>query len=91
MAGATTGTKMNTAITNDMRRAMRRPWYWSRTRPIVPTRGAAAPTPCRKRPAIITAKVGARMLVRHPAMDRARPPWMTGRRPKRSERGPQTS
>ena len=90
-AGAIVGMKMNTASTNDMRRAILRPSYWSRTRASVTTRGPAAPAPCRTRPAIITSNVGAKMLIRHPAMNRTRPAWIAGRRPTRSESGPKTS
>ena len=87
-AGATVGTRMNTAIANDMRRAITRPSYWSRTRATVTIRGPATPIPCRTRPAIITSNVGAKTLTRHPAMNRASPAWMAGLRPMRSESGP---
>ena len=53
-------------------------------------RGPAAPMPCRTRPAIIAVKVGAKMLTRHPAMNRTRPAWMAGLRPIRSESGPKS-
>ena len=89
-AGATVGTRMNTAIAKDIRRAICRPSYWSRTRATVTMRGPATPIPCRTRPTIIVSKVGAKMLTRHPIMNRTRPAWMAGLRPMRSESGPKS-
>lgn len=49
MVGETTGTRMNTAITNDMVRAICSPSNESRTIASVTTRGPAAPRPQTKR------------------------------------------
>ena len=46
--------------------------------------------PCNTRPAIITSKLRAKMLIRHPAMNRMSPAWMAGLRPIRSDSGPKT-
>ena len=81
---------MNTAIVNDIRRAIWRPAYWSRTSAIVTTRGDDTPMPCSTRPAIIISKLRAKMLMRHPAMNSTRPAWMAGLRPIRSDSGPKT-
>ena len=72
-AGATAGTRMNTAITNDISRAIRGPAYRSRMRAMITMRGPATPSPCRTRPASIASNVGAKMDTRHPAMNTARP------------------
>ena len=50
--GATTGTVMNVAITNDMVRAMRSPSKLSRTIASASDRGAAAPMPHTTRQAM---------------------------------------
>ena len=79
---------MKTAIAKDRMRAIRVPSYRSRTSAMTTTRGPAAPKPCSTRPAIIVSKSGARTLMRHPAANSARPAWIAGLRPMRSESGP---
>ena len=85
------GTRMKTAIAKDMMRAMSRPSYWSRTRAMVTTRGAATPMPWSTRPASIDSKVGANTDTMQPAMNIARPAQMAGFRPMQSESGPKRS
>ena len=71
--GASAGTRMKTAMTEDMIRAIARPSYWSRTIAMVTIRGPAAPIPWRKRPTSITVKLVASADKRQPTMNRAKP------------------
>ena len=51
------GTRMNTAVTSDITRAISRPSKRSRTSAMVIVRGPATPIPCRSRPASIIGKL----------------------------------
>jgi len=90
-AGATVGTRMNTAITIDRMRAMARPEWPSRTIASVTILGAEAPTPCRARPTSSIVKLVASTDSAQPSTKIANPACMIGRRPKRSDRGPANS
>ena len=86
--GAMTGTRMKTAITNDMTRAITWPSNLSRTSAMVIVRGPATPRPCRTRPASRTGKVCAVSASVQPAENSARPKYTAGFRPTLSDTGP---
>ena len=83
-----TGTRMKTAMTNDITRAITWPSNLSRTSAMVIVRGPATPRPCRTRPASMTGKVCAVSASVQPAENSARPKYTAGLRPTLSDTGP---
>ena len=79
---------MNTVITNDITLAISRPLNRSLTRATETMRGPAAPIPCNRRPNNICSKLTAKIEIRHPSANRAKPEMIAGRRPIASDRGP---
>ncbi len=73
MAGATMGTRMNIEMMKDITRAISRPSNWSRISATTTIRGPAAPSPCRKRPASMPAKLVENMDTRQPIENTAKP------------------
>lgn len=72
-AGATIGTMMNTAMINDITRAIALPANRSRINAIDTPRGPATPNPCSNRPASIIGKLTAAIASSDPAKKRAKP------------------